>query len=198
MLRALEKRPRGAALAACAQPLDRPGDRRLLVARGAARAGHRPGRAEQPGPTQHVQPPSWEYPFGTDNLGRDVFARTIYAAGIDLMIGLIATYVPLVLGVLLGARRRLPRRLARERRDAGQSTSMVAFPFIVLVIAVIAIVGPGLLGVYIGVTVVGWALYARLTRAGGARAEGAAVRARGDEPRLLAQRGSSSGTSSPT
>ena len=42
---------------------------------------------------------------------------------------------------------------------------VVAFPFIVLVIAVIAIVGPGLLGVYIGITVVGWALYARLTRA---------------------------------
>jgi peptide/nickel transport system permease protein len=42
---------------------------------------------------------------------------------------------------------------------------VVAFPFIVLVIAVIAIVGPGLLGVYLGISLVGWALYARLTRA---------------------------------
>ena len=49
-----------------------------------------------------LQPPSWEHPFGTDNLGRDIFARTFYAARIDLMVGLITTYVPLVLGVLLG------------------------------------------------------------------------------------------------
>ena len=111
-----------------------------------------------------LQPPSWEYPFGTDNLGRDIFARTIYAARIDLMVGLITTYVPLVLGVLLGL-------VAGYRGGWLESVVMravdvvVAFPFIVLVIAVIAIVGPGLLGVYIGITVVGWALYARLTRA---------------------------------
>jgi len=111
-----------------------------------------------------LQPPSWQYPFGTDNLGRDVFARTIYAARIDLMVGLITTYVPLVLGVLLGL-------VAGYRGGWLETVVMravdvvVAFPFIVLVIAVIAIVGPGLLGVYIGITVVGWALYARLTRA---------------------------------
>jgi peptide/nickel transport system permease protein len=111
-----------------------------------------------------LQPPSWQYPFGTDNLGRDIFVRSIYAARIDLMVGLITTYVPLVLGVLLGL-------LAGFRGGWLETVVMravdvvVAFPFIVLVIAVIAIVGPGLLGVYIGITVVGWALYARLTRA---------------------------------
>jgi peptide/nickel transport system permease protein len=111
-----------------------------------------------------LQPPSWEHPFGTDNLGRDIFARTIYAARVDLTVGLITTYVPLVLGVLLGL-------VAGYRGGWLESVVMravdvvVAFPFIVLVIAVIAIVGPGLLGVYIGITVVGWALYARLTRA---------------------------------
>jgi len=111
-----------------------------------------------------LQPPSWQHPFGTDNLGRDIFARTFYAARIDLMVGLITTYVPLVLGVLLGL-------VAGYRGGWLESVVMravdvvVAFPFIVLVLAVIAIVGPGLLGVYIGITVVGWALYARLTRA---------------------------------
>jgi peptide/nickel transport system permease protein len=111
-----------------------------------------------------LQPPSWEHPFGTDNLGRDIFARTFYAARIDLMVGLITTYVPLVLGVLLGL-------VAGYRGGWLETVVMravdvvVAFPFIVLVLAVVAIVGPGLRGVYIGITVVGWALYARLTRA---------------------------------
>jgi peptide/nickel transport system permease protein len=111
-----------------------------------------------------LQPPSWSYPFGTDNLGRDIFVCSIFAARIDLMVGLITTYVPLALGVFLGL-------LAGYRGGWLETMVMravdvvVAFPFIVLVIAVIAIVGPGLLGVYIGITVVGWALYARLTRA---------------------------------
>jgi peptide/nickel transport system permease protein len=111
-----------------------------------------------------LQSPTWSHPFGTDNLGRDIFTRAIYAARIDLMVGLVTTYVPLVLGVLLGL-------VAGYRGGWLETVVMravdvvVAFPFIVLVIAVIAIVGPGLLGVYIGITVVGWALYARLTRA---------------------------------
>ena len=111
-----------------------------------------------------LQPPSWAHLLGTDNLGRDIFSRSVYAARIDLMVGLITTYVPLVLGVALGL-------LAGYRGGWLETVVMravdvvIAFPFIVLVIAVIAIVGPGLLGVYIGINVVGWALYARLTRA---------------------------------
>jgi peptide/nickel transport system permease protein len=111
-----------------------------------------------------LQHPSWAHPFGTDNLGRDIFSRTVYAARIDLLVGLVTTYVPLVLGVGLGL-------IAGYRGGWLETVVMravdvvVAFPFIVLVIAVIAIVGPGLLGVYIGITFVGWALYARLTRA---------------------------------
>ena len=71
---------------------------------------------------------------------------------------------------------------------------VVAFPFIVLVIAVIAIVGPGLPGVYIGVTVVGWALYARLTRAEMLVLKEQQFMLAGDEPRLLARARSSSAT----
>ena len=123
-----------------------------------------PGGPNQQNLLNTLQPPSWSYPFGTDNLGRDIFVRSIYAARIDLTVGLITTYLPLALGVLLGL-------LAGYRGGWLETVVMravdvvVAFPFIVLVIAVIAIVGPGLLGVYIGITVVGWALYARLTRA---------------------------------
>ena len=104
------------------------------------------------------------------------------------MVGLITTYVPLVLGVLLGL-------VAGYRGGWLETVVMravdvvVAFPFIVLVIAVIAIVGPGLLGVYIGITVVGWALYARLTRAEVLVLKDQQFVLAGDEPRLLARAG---------
>ena len=49
------------------------------------------------------QPPSSEHLMGTDNLGRDIFSRVVYAARVDPRLGLILTYVPLVYGVILGA-----------------------------------------------------------------------------------------------
>ena len=82
-----------------------------------------PGGPNQQDLLNTLQPPSWRHPFGTDNLGRDIFTRSIYAARIDLDVGLITTYVPLVLGVLLGARRRLPRRVARDGGRCAPSTS---------------------------------------------------------------------------
>jgi peptide/nickel transport system permease protein len=74
------------------------------------------------------------------------------------------TYVPLVTGVVLGA-------LAGYFGGWVDSVIMrlvdvvIAFPFLVLVIAILAVVGPGLKGMYIAVLAVGWSMYARLTRA---------------------------------
>ena len=102
--------------------------------------------------------------MGTDNLGRDIFSRVVYAARVDLQIGLILTYVPLVYGVILGA-------VAGYFGGRSDSVIMrlvdvvIAFPFIVLVIAILAVVGPGVKGIYIAVLAVAWAMYARLTRA---------------------------------
>ncbi len=50
-----------------------------------------------------LQPPSWEHPFGTDTVGRDILARTIYGAQISLLIALTAVSVELVIGILVGA-----------------------------------------------------------------------------------------------
>jgi peptide/nickel transport system permease protein len=110
-----------------------------------------------------LQAPSLAHPFGTDSVGRDVFSRTLYALRIDLAIVVGVTYVPLPIGVLVGATAGyfggwLDATIARI------SDTMIAFPFLVLVIAVIAIVGPGVKGVLIGVPIVAWALYARLAR----------------------------------
>ena len=110
------------------------------------------------------QPPSSEHLMGTDNLGRDIFSRVVYAARVDLQIGLILTYVPLVYGVILGA-------VAGYFGGRSDSVIMrlvdvvIAFPFLVLVIAILAVVGPGVKGIYIAVLAVAWAMYARLTRA---------------------------------
>jgi peptide/nickel transport system permease protein len=108
-------------------------------------------------------PPSWSHLFGTDGAGRDVFSRTLYALRLDLAIVLLVTYPPLVFGVLVGA----VTGYLGGTVDAlvGRVIDvMIAFPFIVLVISVIAIVGPGVKGVLIGVPIVAWALYARLSR----------------------------------
>jgi peptide/nickel transport system permease protein len=108
-------------------------------------------------------PPSLTHLFGTDGAGRDVFSRTLYALRLDLAVVLLVTYPPLVVGVLVGAIAgyfggTVDAVLARI------VDTMIAFPFMVLVIAVIAIVGPGIKGVLIGVPIVAWALYARLAR----------------------------------
>jgi peptide/nickel transport system permease protein len=107
--------------------------------------------------------PSLAHPMGTDDSGRDVLSRSLYGLRIDLAIVLLITYVPLPIGVLLGAVAgsfggKIDAVIARL------ADVMLAFPFFVLVIAIIAIVGPGLKGVLIGVPLAAWALYARLAR----------------------------------
>ena len=107
--------------------------------------------------------PSLSHLMGTDSTGRDVFSRTLYALRVDLAIVVFVTYVPLPIGVLVGA----VAGYFGGWLDAIVSRitdTMIAFPFMVLVIAVIAIVGPGVKGVLIGVPIVAWALYARLAR----------------------------------
>jgi peptide/nickel transport system permease protein len=92
-----------------------------------------------------------------------VFSRTLYALRLDLGVVLLVTYPPLVLGVLVGA----VSGYFGGWLDAVVARIIdvtIAFPFMVLVIAVIAMVGPGIKGVLIGVPLVAWALYARLAR----------------------------------
>jgi len=107
--------------------------------------------------------PSGSHLFGTDGTGRDVFSRTLYALRLDLAIVLAVTYPPLMVGVLVGAVAGYFGGIV-DAVLARIVDTMIAFPFMILVIAVIAIVGPGVKGVLIGVPIVAWALYARLAR----------------------------------
>ncbi|QEX15020.1 peptide ABC transporter permease [Hypericibacter terrae] len=109
-------------------------------------------------------PPGFAHLFGTDSLGRDVFSRVIHGARIDLQIGVITTYVPMIYGVMLGAYSgylggRFDAVLMRVLDVA------MAFPFLVLIIVILAILGPGVQNIYISVFLVAWTMYARLARA---------------------------------
>lgn len=110
-----------------------------------------------------LQPPSRAHPFGTDALGRDILTRVVYGGRIDLTFAFVTTIIPFALGVLLGCwagyRGGWLDTVVNRLVDI-----VVAFPFIVLILAIVTITGPGLKGAYIGVFAVGWALYARLTR----------------------------------
>jgi peptide/nickel transport system permease protein len=111
-----------------------------------------------------LQSPSGQHLFGTDDTGRDVFSRTLYGLRLDIGLCLLVTFVPLPFAIVIGALAgyfggwldTIVSRLADV---------MIAFPFIVLVMAVVAIVGPGVKGFLIGVPLAAWALYARLARA---------------------------------
>lgn len=109
------------------------------------------------------QPPSWDHLFGTDNFGRDILTRLLYGARIDLMIGVVPTAITFVTGTFLGA-------LAGYYRGKVDAILMrvvdvaVAFPFFVLLIAIIAMLGPGLKNMFIAISLVGWISYARIVR----------------------------------
>lgn len=122
-------------------------------------------------PFQH---PSWGHPFGTDELGRDVFVRSADAGRIDLGIAAVGVGVSLVIGTLLGTLAGLSGSSLVDAAFMRVVDAIIAFPFIVLVLVLVVLVGPGrsfgpipagLPAIFIGLTVTDWAWYARLARA---------------------------------
>jgi len=114
-------------------------------------------------PTAALQGPSAQHWFGTDDLGRDIFARVVYGARIDLQIGVIGVAIPFVLGTVIG----LVSGFFGGWVDTivGRVIDVVmAFPFFVLAIAIVAMLGPGLRSLYIAIALVSWVTYARIVR----------------------------------
>ena len=109
-------------------------------------------------------PPSLDHFFGTDNYGRDVFTRVLYGTRLDLQIGFYTTYVPLTYGLMIGAYAGYFGG-ALETAVMRLTDTAMAFPFLVLIIFILAILGPGIQNIYIAVFLVAWTMYARLARA---------------------------------
>jgi peptide/nickel transport system permease protein len=111
-----------------------------------------------------LRPPSAAHWFGTDNFGRDLLSRVIWATRIDMQIALFSTLFPVIFGTfvgcLIGYFGGLADVLFRRLVDL-----VITVPFLVLVIAIVAVLGPGLTNMYIAVSSVGWIFYARLIRA---------------------------------
>ena len=109
-------------------------------------------------------PPTLTHLCGTDNLGRDIFSRVIYGARLDLLAGFIMTFVPMTYGVLIGAYAGY-RGGWVDRCVATVVDVAIAFPFLVMIIVVVAVLGPGIRTIYISVFLLAWTMYARLARA---------------------------------
>ena len=108
--------------------------------------------------------PSLEHPMGTDSLGRDLFARMIYASRIALLIGILAVGVAALIGVMLGAIAgyfggKLDSIIMRF------ADIMLCFPRFFLILSVIAIVGPNIFNIMLIIGLTGWMGMARLIRA---------------------------------
>ncbi|MGA5656640.1 ABC transporter permease [Rahnella contaminans] len=110
-----------------------------------------------------LSPPTFAHPFGTDNFGRDILSRVMWGARIDLQICIIGVIFPFTFGTLIGA-------FSGYLGGAVDTFFMrvidvvLAFPFLVLMLSIIAILGPGLSSFYIAMAMVGWVSYARLVR----------------------------------
>jgi peptide/nickel transport system permease protein len=107
--------------------------------------------------------PSLAHPMGTDDSGRDIFARVIYGARVSLLVGFVATFMSVALGVLFGA-------LSGYYGGFVDSVIMrftdvfLAFPYILLAILLISVMGMGVGPVLVAIGILGWTTIARVFR----------------------------------
>ncbi|WP_017812841.1 MULTISPECIES: nickel transporter permease [Paenibacillus] len=114
--------------------------------------------------SERLQSPSAEHWFGTDDLGRDIFTRTIYGARISLWVGLLSVVGSIIIGTLLG----LVAGFYGKWVDMIISRFfdiLLAFPGILLAIAIVAILGPSLQNALYAIAIVNIPTYGRLVRA---------------------------------
>lgn len=109
-------------------------------------------------------PPSTAHLFGTDEFGRDIFSRTLYAGRISLLAGVFAVAVATVIGVPLGLVAGYVGRLT-DTIIMRTMDSLLAFPAVLLALAVVAVLGPSSFNAMIAVAIVSIPNFARIARA---------------------------------
>ncbi len=113
---------------------------------------------------QKLQPPSAAHWLGTDEFGRDIFSRLIVGARFSLSVGLVSVAVGMLGGLLLGG----PAGFYRGTLDHALMTLcdiLLAFPGVLLALAIVAVLGPGLLNAMLAVGLSSVPIFARLVRA---------------------------------
>ena len=107
--------------------------------------------------------PSWSHPLGLDELGRDMLARLLIGARISLLVGLSVVSISATLGIVVGAIAGYAGGWLDTVLGRGMDV-LLAFPGILLAIALVAVLGPSLVNVVLALTAIGWVSYARLVR----------------------------------
>ena len=110
-----------------------------------------------------MQGGSWEFPLGTDHVGRDIVSRLVYGSRISTLVGLSAVVISATLGVILGLVSGFYGGIL-ERVILWLADVQIAFPFYLLVISIIAVVGTGFVTIIVVFGVAGWVIYARIVR----------------------------------
>lgn len=110
-----------------------------------------------------LEGPTWQHWFGLDELGRDILARVLLGARVSLMVGVIVVGVSSVVGMAVGGVSgyyggRIDQIIGRVM------DVLMAFPGMLLAIALVAVLGPSLVNVVLALAVIGWVGYARLVR----------------------------------
>jgi peptide/nickel transport system permease protein len=110
-----------------------------------------------------LEGPSPAHPFGLDELGRDVLVRVMAGARVSLAVGVAVVSVSATIGLVLGA---IGGYFGGRADDVISRTIdvLMAFPGILLAIALVAVLGPSLVNVVIALSIIGWVGYARLVR----------------------------------
>lgn len=113
---------------------------------------------------ESLESPSFAHPMGLDQLGRDVMTRVFSAVPADIGIAFLGVSIPLVIGTIVG----ILLGLAKNKYFISIVSSLIdginAFPLLIIAIAMVTFLGPGLFNVVIILTIMNWARYARIAR----------------------------------
>jgi len=118
----------------------------------------------RPALAENLHLPSLAHPFGQDRLGRDILSRIVYGARVSLAVGLGTVAVSLALGTAVGLLSGFAGGWVDELSMRVVDV-LLAFPGILLAIAISAVLGPSLTNVVVALSAIGWTGYARLVRA---------------------------------
>jgi peptide/nickel transport system permease protein len=111
-----------------------------------------------------LEGPTWKHPFGNDELGRDILSRILLGTRVSMRVGATVVLLSVIVGVLIGGVAGYIGGKLDTFVTVVVINSLMAFPGILLAIALVAFLGPGLDRLIFALTAIGWVGYARLAR----------------------------------